>query len=70
MRKCPFLFCEAELGADIFCCRQHWYGQLSSSQRVRIWAAYRAYLANTIGVEELRRRQQEVLDETRIGGTA
>jgi len=62
MRKCPFHNCGAEIPANLFACRRHWYS-LSESERQRIWAAYRDWQDGRLGGEELREVQQQVLGD-------
>ena len=62
MRKCPFNDCEEVIGDHLFACRRHWYS-LNLTERQEVYAAYNDYTSDTIGVEELRRKQQEVLGE-------
>lgn len=69
MRNCPFNGCDQTLPSHIFACRRHWHS-LSPEQKRRIHAAYADFQADRIGFEEIARRQQEVLDETAIGGKA
>jgi hypothetical protein len=69
MRNCPFSNCDATLADSIFACRRHWH-MLTPKQKQTIHAAYADYKADQIGVKELRRIQQSVLDQTTIGGSA
>jgi hypothetical protein len=49
------------------CLPPHWFG-LSKAQQAEIWAAYRGFLRGKVSPDELRRRQQQVLDEAELQG--
>lgn len=59
MRQCPF--CSRILANDIFACLRHWR-MLTRDEQREIYDCYRAYMSDRIGVEELRERQQRVID--------
>jgi hypothetical protein len=69
MRCCPFRGCTVQLPDHHFACLPHWRAT-RKPQRHEIQAAYDSYLLGEIDVDELRRRQQAVLDVTPPGGTA
>jgi hypothetical protein len=62
MRKCPFHNCGKEIPEERFACAPHWFS-LTKEEQAEIYAAYRAYQRDEIGVEGLRRRQQAVLGD-------
>lgn len=62
MRICPFDGCLEKLADSTFACRRHWYS-LTKAERDAIWSAYNSYMANRIGMEELRERQQAILGQ-------
>jgi hypothetical protein len=68
-RKCPFTGCGKAIPAEMFACKRHRF-MLSQEQRDRIWAMYRDWQSGDIDGETLTKLQQEVLDETGVGGTA
>jgi hypothetical protein len=68
-RKCPFHGCELMVPSTMFACRKHWYS-LNVDQQAEIYAAYAAWKCGNITGDELRRRQQAVLDQTQVGGSA
>ena len=68
-RQCPFNGCDRMVPPQLFACGQHWYS-LSALQRKAVYAMYTAWQNGQITGEELRRRQQAILDETAVGGTA
>lgn len=68
MRTCPFTGCKATIPDHLFACGRHWHS-LNPRQQRHIYAAYDDYLADKIGFDALRRRQQQVLDEAQ-GRTA
>lgn len=61
-RTCPFDGCGKQIADAMFSCYEHWF-RLGKDQRAVVSTAYSDYLANKIGVEELRVIQQRVLDE-------
>lgn len=67
MRHCPFDGCDKVISPEIFACRPHWFS-LTKRLQSEVWAAYRAWQRGQIDGEELRRRQQAVLDEAQRGG--
>jgi len=60
MRTCPFHLCGEQLPDHLFACKKHWRS-ISRPDQVCIFAAYGDYLDDKIGMEDLRRIQQEVL---------
>lgn len=68
-RQCPFNGCEQMIEPEMFACKPHWFS-LTLSQRGRIYHYYRLLNEGKIDGQELRRRQQQVLDETKVGGHA
>lgn len=62
MRLCPFPNCGNTIPAHLFACNRHWYA-LNRDQQRRIYDCYGKWKAGEIDGAELRRRQQEVLDE-------
>lgn len=69
MRHCPFIGCARRIPAHLFACAPHWF-KLNGPQKAEIHAAYGCYKADEIGPDELRRRQQVVLDQVAPGSTA
>ena len=61
-RVCPFAGCGKPIPRSMFSCRPHWYS-LHFAKRAVINRAYSDYLADRIGLEELRVIQQGVLGE-------
>jgi len=68
-RVCPFTGCGVGIDAEMFACKRHWFS-LPNLQQRRILVAYKLWRVGEIDGAELRRRQQEVLDQTREGGHA
>ncbi len=68
-RICPFTGCTRGIPADRFACRPHWFS-LTAPQKAAVWDCYGQWQRGEIDGEELRRRQQAVLDETKGGGRA
>lgn len=62
MRTCPFHDCGRPIPVDKFACAKHWRA-LSPADRRAVNAIYGDYLAGRIGVDELRKRQQQVLGD-------
>jgi hypothetical protein len=48
--------------ATKFACPRHWFS-LTKDARARIWAAYKAYCADKLPLEELRKIQSDVIAE-------
>lgn len=69
MRTCPFHGCKVVVHDSVFACKRHWFS-LNATQRQTIYSAYDDYMTDKISMEELRRIQQSVLDQTTIGGEA
>lgn len=69
MRQCPFNGCAAKIDPSLFSCRKHWFS-LKQDQKNAIYDCYRKWQSGEIDGDELRRRQQAVLDETAVGGRA
>lgn len=67
MRVCPFDGCCTMIPDDKFSCGPHWWG-LTKEQRSEIWAAYRAYQALRLSIEELRAVQARVVTEVQAKG--
>lgn len=63
-RTCPFDGCGEAIPSNRFACRTHWF-KLTVPERDRIVGAYRLYLNDRLGLEELRAIQKEVLDAWR-----
>lgn len=61
-RKCPFKDCDKLLPPEKFACWPHW-DALSTAQKREIAAAYSGWLRGEVSGEELRARQQIVIDE-------
>jgi hypothetical protein len=68
-RMCPFTGCDKSIPAEMFACRGHWFS-LNADQKARVWKCYGEWKSGKIDGEELRRQQQVVLDETKLGGVA
>ncbi len=67
MRACPFRDCKSTIADSVFACRRHWF-QLTPRQKQTVQKAYDDYLRDEIGIEELRRIQQRVLDANQGAG--
>lgn len=66
-RMCPFKGCGKHLPAEKFACWPHW-NALSVAQKREIRSAYEGWLKGEVTNEELRARQQLVLDEVEGAG--
>ena len=64
MRVCPFPDCGVSIPDYLFCCKADW-NRLSTSQQRRIYAVWNDYKRDRIGMEELRRVQQQVMESAR-----
>ena len=62
MRTCPFDGCARAIPSTMFACGRHWRC-LNRAQQRSIYAAYEDYMADRIGIDDLRDIQQRVLDE-------
>jgi hypothetical protein len=61
-RPCPFHGCTQVLPDYLFACKAHWFSLLPA-ERDCIWEAYTRWKDGSLGVDELRRIQQEVLGD-------
>jgi hypothetical protein len=62
MRICPFKGCDKEIDPTLFACLPHWR-LLTKDQQAEIHDAYRGWKRGEVSADELRGRQQAVLDE-------
>jgi hypothetical protein len=64
-RHCPINNCGAAIVAERFACGRHWF-QLSRAERAEIYAVYDGWKRGEVEAEELRRRQQAVIDAVNL----
>jgi hypothetical protein len=69
MRTCPFKGCGKSIAPHLFACFAHWKLIRPPLQR-EIHAVYDGWKQGEVDSDELRERQQAVLDQTPPGGTA
>lgn len=67
MRVCPFDGCDKRIADDLFACRVHWFA-MTAAQKAMVWDAYRAYQRGDLSIDDLRDRQQYVIDEAHAAG--
>lgn len=59
-RRCPFLRCKKMIDPSLFACREHWPG-IEDEYRFEIWEIYKQYLAGAMHIDDLVRRQGEIM---------